>query len=98
MELPEDVNSQGFNVSLTVHHFVKNLLWQQKTVTFFNLRAVFNSLSHTPELHVQHTKPLQPRLESVVCLCVSVCVCACKCNFSILACIVLAVVLIYKIL
>jgi hypothetical protein len=30
IELPVDnVKSQGFNVSLAVHHFVKNLLWQK---------------------------------------------------------------------
>jgi hypothetical protein len=41
-ELPvDDVNSQGFNVSPAVHHFVRNSMWkkmlrQQKMVTFFN--------------------------------------------------------------
>jgi hypothetical protein len=46
----------------------------------FPLFSVFNALSHTPEVHMQHTKSLQSRLESVVCVCV--------CNFSIPACIV----------
>jgi hypothetical protein len=32
-----NVYNQGFNVSLAEHHFVKILLWQQKTVPFFNL-------------------------------------------------------------
>jgi hypothetical protein len=36
-----NINSQGFNVSLAMHHVVRNLLWQnmlrqQKTVTFFS--------------------------------------------------------------
>jgi hypothetical protein len=36
-----NINSQDFNVSLAVHHVVRNLLWQkmlrqQKTVTFFS--------------------------------------------------------------
>jgi hypothetical protein len=38
---------------------VAKLLKQQKTVTFSNLYAFFNALSHAPELHVQHTRPLQ---------------------------------------
>jgi hypothetical protein len=29
----------------------------------------FNALSHTQELHEQHTKPLKSRLESAVCMC-----------------------------
>jgi hypothetical protein len=66
--------SQGFNVSLAKHHFIRNLLRQKcwgnrKKVLFFNLRKMFNALSHTPELHMQHTKPLQSRLESAVCVC-----------------------------
>jgi hypothetical protein len=38
------------------------MLRQQKTGTFFN------AVSHTPELNMEHTKPLQARPESVVCL------------------------------
>jgi hypothetical protein len=35
----------------------------------FQIISIFNTLSHTPELHVQHTKLLQSRPESAVCLC-----------------------------
>jgi hypothetical protein len=60
-----NVNSQGFNVLFSVHHFVRNLLWQkswgyQETVAFFNLWAFFNALSHIPRLHVEL---LQSRLK-----------------------------------
>jgi hypothetical protein len=45
---------------------VAKMLRQQKTITISNSRAFFNALSHTPELHVQHTKPLQSRSDSAV--------------------------------
>jgi hypothetical protein len=69
--LPVDnVISRGFNVSLAVHHFVRNLLWQNAEVAenghMFQLKTVFQS--HTPELHMQHIKPLQSRLKSAVCM------------------------------
>jgi hypothetical protein len=58
------------------------MLRQQKIVIFFNSWAFFNALSHTADLHVQHTNLLQSRPESAVCM---------VCNFSTLAWIVLAV-------
>jgi hypothetical protein len=42
---------------------VAKMLRQQKTVSFVNFSAFFNALSHNPELHVQHSKPLLPRLQ-----------------------------------
>jgi hypothetical protein len=44
------------------------MLRQQKTVTFVNFSAFFNALSHTPELHLQGTKPLQSMLPSAECM------------------------------
>jgi hypothetical protein len=32
----------------------------------FHIMSVFSALSHTPELYMQHTKPLQLSLESTV--------------------------------
>jgi hypothetical protein len=73
--LPVDnVNSQGFNVSLLVHHFVKKILsWHKcrgsKNKKIFNAGPLFNGLPHISELHVQLIKQLQPRPECVVCVC-----------------------------
>jgi hypothetical protein len=41
---------------------VGKMLRQQKTVTSFPSLVFFKTLSHTSELHLQHTKPLQSRL------------------------------------
>jgi hypothetical protein len=73
--LVDNVISHGFDVSIALHHvvtekpFKAKFLRQKKTVPFFNSKAFFNALSHTLELHEQHTKPLHPRQESVVSLC-----------------------------
>jgi hypothetical protein len=80
-ELPlDDVYSQGFIVSLEVHHFVRNLVWQKwqgsKNGHTFQLLSVFHTFQI---LLVQHTKAAQSSL-----LCVHVCI------FSFLAGIVLA--------
>jgi hypothetical protein len=47
------VTSQNFNISHAV-----------KIVNNF-----FSKFSHTPEVHVQHTKPFQSRSVSAVCVC-----------------------------
>jgi hypothetical protein len=78
-----DVNSQGFNVLLSVHHFVRNLLWHKKAVTFFNFWAFFNALSHR-QSRVACASHQAVAIKAGQC-CVLVCI------FSILACIVLAV-------
>jgi hypothetical protein len=46
----------------------KMLKKHTKTVAFFNPWAFFNALSHTQELHMQHTKPLQSRPEFAMCI------------------------------
>jgi hypothetical protein len=69
---------------------VAKMLRQQKTVSFFSTRKRSPVLSHILEVHMQHTKSLQSRPEFDVCDSV--------CNLRILACIVLAVASIYKIL
>jgi hypothetical protein len=64
------------------------MLWQQKTGAFFNFGAFFNALSYTPELNVEH---------ATIAIKAGVC-CVRVCNFSIIACIDLLLMLIYKIL
>jgi hypothetical protein len=65
------------------------MLRQQKTGTFVNFWAFLNTLSHTPELSMQHCQAITIKAE----------VCYVRvCPFIILACIVLVLVLIYKIL
>jgi hypothetical protein len=68
----DHVNSQGFSVSFAVRHFVRNVLWQkywgsrksENGPIFQRVSVFFNSLSHTPDFHVQHTKLLQSRPKS----------------------------------
>jgi hypothetical protein len=67
--------SQGFNVSLSVHNFVKNLLWQNAEAEDQFL-PFFNALSHTLEFTSRNNQGWSL-------LSVYVCV-----QFSILACIV----------
>jgi hypothetical protein len=78
------------------------MLRQQKKVTIENLGAVSNLSDTQAVLHVQHTKSLQPRQKSAVCVCAfrhSSLHCFensvglqnfVKINFSILACIFLS--------
>jgi hypothetical protein len=78
IEIPLDnVYSPGFNFSLAVRHFVRNMLWQKCWGSRKRSRF-YEALSLTPVLHVQHTTPLQ---DTVYCVRVS--------NFSILACVVM---------
>jgi hypothetical protein len=48
-----NVNSQSFNVSLAVHQFVWNLLWQEcqgiRKRSHFQLLSAFSALCHTLE-------------------------------------------------
>jgi hypothetical protein len=71
---------------------VTNMPRHQKTVKNVFKGAFRNVLSHTLELHLQHTKPLPSRLEAIK---AGVC-CVHVHNFSISVCIVLAIGLMYK--
>jgi hypothetical protein len=87
----DNVSSQGFNVSLAVHYFVINLLWQKccsKNQSNFSTRERFSTLCHT----LQCCKCSTPiRCNECQCL-----LCACG-QFQYLACTVLAEASIYKI-
>jgi hypothetical protein len=64
-------------------HAVSKMLRHQKTVTFFNVWTFFNAQSHT-HTRVAHTAHQAIAIKAEVC-------CVRGCNFTILACIVLAV-------
>jgi hypothetical protein len=92
--LVDNVDSPFSNVSHAMHRLVKSLLWQKccgsrKRSKISTCERFKLSVTHTPELHVQHTKPL--KIKDRVC-CVRVC------NFSILAWSVMKAASIYPIL
>jgi hypothetical protein len=92
----DDINSQGFNVLLSVRHFERILLgqkyWGSRKQSHFQLyikkKKIQRSVTHSRFACAAHQAVT---IKAEVCY-VRVC------NFSILTCIVLAVALIYKIL
>jgi hypothetical protein len=87
--LVDNVNSQSFNVSIAVHHFVRNLLWAAKISHIFQTVSVFQcSVTLSRVAHAAHQAVV---IKAGVC-------CLHVCNFSILACIILVVASIYRIM
>jgi hypothetical protein len=70
----DNINSQGLNVSLSVHRFVTNLLWWKcwgsRKQTHFKSRAFFNALSHTPVFCMCSTPSRYIKGWSLLCACV----------------------------
>jgi hypothetical protein len=84
IELPVDiVTSQGFNVSLAVHYFVRKLLSQKcrgsKKKNIFQLFGILNALSHSRAAHASH--------QAVTIKAGVLCACEQFPHFRILACI-----------
>jgi hypothetical protein len=46
-----------------------NILLNIAVAKMLRQQTFFNSLSHTPQVHVQHTKLIQSKQEAAVCVC-----------------------------
>jgi hypothetical protein len=84
--LVDDFNSQSFNVSLSVHHLVRNLLWQNAEAAenghIFQLLSVFQrSVTHS---RVARAARQAVAIKARVCFLL-------VCDYSILACIVFGI-------
>jgi hypothetical protein len=91
----DNVNSQGFDVSLAGHFFARNLRQKKKNdeaAENGHILKFVRSFSRLCHIHARGARAAHQAvtIKSRVC-CVRVC------NFSILACIIMAVASIYKI-